>query len=151
MFAKPYFCSMNYVVAIDFGLKRCGIAISDSNKIIASPKETIDSSTLLEYLNKLFVTNPFDTIVLGFPKKLNGEDTHITQNVLALKDVLCKQFSKSKTILFDERFTSKIAYHAIRDAGLKKKQRKEKGLVDKISASILLQDFLNTKDSNHAF
>ena len=138
---------MSYAIGIDFGLKRCGIAISDVNKIIATPLDTVNSTQLIEYLEQLFCSKNIETIVLGFPKKLNGQDAHITTNVLELKQVLNEKFVHIKTVLIDERFTSKMAMRTIQKAGLKKKQRQDKALVDKISASIILQDFLNIEST----
>jgi len=133
---------MKKVVALDFGLKRTGIAISDESKLFAFGLETIDSQNIMEFLKGLFKKEQVSTIVLGLPKRLNNDDAHITQNVLLLKEALEKQFPMQKIELLDERFTSKMASSAMHQAGATKKQKKEKGLVDKVSATIILQDYL---------
>ncbi|MBM3429471.1 MAG: Holliday junction resolvase RuvX [Bacteroidetes bacterium] len=137
---------MPEIIGIDFGLKRTGIAISDTNQIIASPLTTVDSSNLMEFLSALIQKHGITEIVLGFPSKLNGGESHITHFVLLLKEALEKNFITAKVFLQDERFTSKIAAQTISKIGTNK-QKKDKGLVDQISATVILQDFLNGKKS----
>jgi putative holliday junction resolvase len=133
---------MGKIVAIDFGLKRTGIAITDASNIIASPLTTVDSVNLMSYLIALVEKEKVATIVIGDPKRLNNEATHITENVYLLKEVLEKQFPLLKIVLVDERFTSKMAFQSMLDNGMKKKQRQEKGMIDQISAAIILQSYL---------
>lgn len=133
---------MGKYLAIDFGLKRTGLAITDEMNIIASGLDTVDSVKLMDYLIALVPKEKVSRMVLGEPKRLNGEDAHITQNVYLLKEALEKQFPNIEVILIDERFTSKMAFQAMIDGGLKKKQRQQKGLIDKISATIILQSYL---------
>lgn len=136
---------MGRIVALDFGLKRTGIAMTDELQIIASPLTTVDSAELMVFLKDLLLKNTVDTIVLGEPKRLNNEDTHITQNVYLLKEALEKEFPLQKIELVDERFTSKMAMQSMIDGGLKKKQRQEKGALDSISATIILQSYMNQR------
>jgi putative Holliday junction resolvase len=133
---------MGKIVAIDFGLKRTGIAITDASNIIASPLTTVDSVNLMSYLIALVEKEKVVTIVIGDPKRLNNKATHITENVYLLKEVLEKQFSSLKIVMVDERFTSKMAFQSMLDNGMKKKQRQEKGMIDQISAAIILQSYL---------
>ena len=133
---------MPKIVAIDFGLKRTGLAITDDHNIIASPLTTVDSSTLLEYLTELISRESIVTFVLGFPTRLDGSDTHITENVRLLKEALEKQFPQIQVMLQDERFRSSRAMETIHLAG-KKKQMKQKSLVDKLAATLILQDYLD--------
>jgi putative Holliday junction resolvase len=133
---------MGKIVAIDFGLKRTGIAITDASNIIASPLTTVDSVNLMSYLIALVEKEKVVTIVIGDPKRLNNEATHITENVYLLKEALEKQFSSLKIVMVDERFTSKMAFQSMLDNGMKKKQRQEKGMIDQISAAIILQSYL---------
>ncbi len=133
---------MGKIVAIDFGLKRTGVAITDASNIIASPLTTVDSVKLMGYLITLVEKEKVATIVIGDPKRLNNEATHITENVYLLKEVLEKQFPSLKIVLVDERFTSKMAFQSMLDNGMKKKQRQEKGMIDQISAAIILQSYL---------
>ena len=136
---------MGRIVALDFGLKRTGIAMTDELQIIASPLTTVDSAELMVFLKDLILKNQVDTIVLGEPKRLNNQDTHITQNVYLLKEALEKEFPFQKIELVDERFTSKMAMQSMIDGGLKKKQRQEKGVLDSVSATIILQSYMNQR------
>jgi putative Holliday junction resolvase len=131
-------------IAIDFGLKRTGLAITDSSNIIASPLTTIDSAILIDYVKKLTSQENIDTIILGEPKRLNNEDTHISENVRLLFQVLQSSFPDISVILIDERFTSKMAAQSMHVMGMKKKQLKDKRLVDQISATLILQSYLNS-------
>lgn len=133
---------MNRILAIDFGLKRTGIAITDEANIIASPLTTVDSKDLMTFLKETVVKSKVGTIVLGEPKRLNNEDSHITENVRLLKTALEKEFQAQKIVLMDERFTSKMAFQSMIDSGMKKKQRQEKGTVDMISAALILQSYM---------
>tara|TARA_R110002072_G_scaffold192412_3_gene349417 strand:- start:11546 stop:11956 length:411 start_codon:yes stop_codon:yes gene_type:complete len=136
---------MSKIIALDFGLKRTGLAISDDSQLFAFGLDTIDSQNLMIVLKELFTKENVSTIVLGLPKRLNNENTHITQNVLLLKEALEKEFILKKVELLDERFTSKMASSAMHKAGATKKQKMQKGLVDKVSATIILQDWLGRK------
>jgi putative Holliday junction resolvase len=136
---------MGRIVAIDFGLKRTGLAMTDEMNIIASPLTTVESKNLMSFLKTLTEKNKIDTLVLGEPKRLNNEDTHITENVRLLKTALEKEFPALKIVLMDERFTSKMAFQSMIDSGMKKKQRQEKGTIDMISAAIILQSYLEKR------
>jgi putative Holliday junction resolvase len=136
---------MGKILAIDFGLKRTGIAITDENKIIASGLTTVDSKELMNFLIQLCTKEIIETIVLGEPKRLNNEPSHITSNVHLLKEALEKQFTLIPIVLIDERFTSKMAFQSMIDNGMSKKQRKNKGLIDEISATIILQSYMQTR------
>ncbi len=138
---------MGRKIALDFGLKRTGIAITDELNIIASGLTTVDSRELMDFLKKLIPEKKVDTIVLGLPKRLNNEDSHITQNVYLLKEALEKQFPLVSVVLLDERFTSKMAFQSMIDGGLSKKQRQNKALIDEISATILLQNYMSSSQS----
>lgn len=135
---------MSKATGIDFGLKRTGISISDELGIIATPLTTVPSKELMEFLKNLLSKEDIDAIVLGYPLGLNGTDTDITENVRLLKGALEKEFPLVSVSLFDERMTSKIAQQTLVKTS-KKKKRQEKGLIDQISATIILQDYLNSK------
>lgn len=134
---------MSKVIGIDFGLRRTGIAITDDLCIVASPLEVVDSSKLMTYLKELIFRERISTIVLGYPTRLDGSDSHITENVRMLKTELEKQFPSSQVIFQDERYTSTESKRIVYTMG-KKKQQKDKGLIDKISAAIILKDYLET-------
>jgi len=134
---------MGRILAIDFGLKRTGLAITDEMNIIASGLTTVNSRELMSFLEKTISEKNVDTLVLGEPKRLNNEDSSITQNVRLLKEALENNFPTLKIVLMDERFTSKMAFQTMIDSGLSKKQRQNKALIDEISATIILQSYLN--------
>lgn len=129
-------------IGVDFGLKRTGLSITDSSNIIASPLTTVDSIHLMDFLKQLVEKEQIDTIVLGEPKRLNNEATHITENVKLLQQALMKSFPEIEIVLLDERYTSKLAMQSIHSMGLKKNKREDKGLVDQISATLILQSYL---------
>lgn len=131
------------VLAIDFGLKRTGLALSDDSKTFAFGLKTVESKSLMQELKQLVVKEKIDTIVIGEPKRLDTSDSHITENVRLLKEALEKEFITVKVHLIDERFTSKMASFAISQSGLKKSDRQNKALIDEVSATIILQDFLH--------
>lgn len=134
---------MPKIVAIDFGLKRTGLAISDESKMFAFGLETVSSDQLMPRLKEIVPEELVDTLVLGLPKRMNNEDAHITQNVYLLQEALIKEFPELSVELVDERFTSKMAAAAMHTAGASRKQKREKGLIDKVSATIILQSFLD--------
>ena len=136
---------MSKILAIDFGLKRTGLALSDESQIFAFGLKTIESKILMEELKTLVLKEKIVEIVIGEPKRLDTSDSHITQNVRLLKEALQKEFPHVKVVLLDERFTSKMASAVIAQSGLKKKNREQKGLIDTVSAAIILQDYLQTR------
>ncbi|MCH7411132.1 Holliday junction resolvase RuvX [Belliella sp. DSM 111904] len=134
---------MGRIIAIDLGTKRTGLAVTDVLKITANPLETIETSNLASYLSTYFSKEEVDTIVLGYPKSLDGTPNEMTPRVISLKDRLGKLFPEKKLVLVDERYTSKMAMQSMIAMGSKKKDRKEKaGNLDKISAAIILQTYL---------
>lgn len=134
---------MPRVLAIDLGTKRTGLAVTDPLKILANPLETIETSQLLTYLKSYCAKEDVETLVLGLPIRLNGQDNEMTPRVMKLKEELEKVFPEKKIALVDERFTSKMAMQSMIAMGSKKKDRKEKaGNLDKVSAAIILQSYL---------
>jgi putative holliday junction resolvase len=134
---------MPRVLAIDLGTKRTGLAVTDPLKITANPLETIDTSQLMAYLKTYFAKEEVEVLVLGHPIRLNGQDNEMTPKVMKLKEDLERDFPQKKVVLIDERFTSKIAMQSMIAMGSKKKDRKEKaGNLDKVSAAIILQSYL---------
>ena len=134
---------MGKVLAIDFGLRRTGLAITDTSNTFAFGLTTVESPNLMQYIKDLRKKEEIATIVIGLPKGLNNEETNITRNVHALKAAFEKQFIDVTVVLIDERFTSKMASQSMHAAGATKKQKKQKALVDKVSATIILQSYLN--------
>jgi putative Holliday junction resolvase len=133
---------MSKILAIDFGLKRTGLALSDDRKVFAFGLKTVESKQLMSELILLVEKEKITEIVIGEPKRLDMSDSHITQNVHLLKAAVEKQFPLIKLALLDERFTSKMASAVIGQSGLKKKDKQQKALIDEVSATIILQDYL---------
>jgi putative Holliday junction resolvase len=134
---------MGRILAIDLGTKRTGIAVTDALKIVANPLETVETSKLITFLQNYFQKEDVETIVLGYPKNLDGNPNEMTPRVISLKDRLSKIFPDKKLVMIDERFTSKMAMQSMIAMGSKKKDRKEKtGNLDKVSAAIILQSYL---------
>jgi len=134
---------MSRILAIDLGTKRTGIAVTDTLKMLANPLETVETSKLFAFLNTYFAKEVVDTIVLGYPKRLDGTPNEMTPRVVSLQDRLSKTYPDKKLVLIDERYTSKMAMQSMIAMGSKKKDRKEKaGNLDKVSAAIILQSYL---------
>ena len=136
---------MGRILAIDYGLKRTGLAVTDPLRIIATALETVETRNLISYLQSYFQKEPVDQLVVGMPKKLDNTNTDMTIPVQQLVTLLEKQFPNHKVNLVDERFTSSIAKQAMVSGGMKKKDRRIKGNVDKISATLILQTYLETR------
>lgn len=136
---------MARILAIDYGGKRTGIAVTDPLCIIASPLTTVPSGKLMEFLNEYFRKEDVQEVVFGFPTKLDGSDTNATQLVRAATNRFKKLFPDKPLFLHDERFTSKMALEAMISGGSKKKDRRDKGNIDKVSATIILQSYLASK------
>jgi putative Holliday junction resolvase len=134
---------MPRILAIDLGTKRTGLAVTDSLKMLANPLETIETGKLIEYIKNYCSKEDVDTLVLGYPTRLDGSDNEMTPRVISMKNRLGKEFPSKKIELIDERFTSKMAMQSMIAMGSKKKDRKEKaGNLDKVSAAIILQSYL---------
>jgi putative Holliday junction resolvase len=135
---------MSRILAIDYGLKRTGLAVTDPLKIIATPLTTVETKDLIAYLKAYVAKENVERLVLGFPRRLNNEDTEMTPHVRTLENTLRTLFPNLPVSLVDERFTSSIALRAMIEGGMKKKDRRVKGNVDKISAVLILQSWLES-------
>ncbi len=136
---------MARIVGIDYGLKRCGIAVTDEFQLIASALTTIETPKLFEFLKTYFEKEKVEKVVVGDPKDLRGNDTHGTAPVKNFVYQFQKKFPTMELILVDERFTSKMASQAILMSGVKKTERQNKGLIDQVSATIILQYYMGMK------
>jgi putative Holliday junction resolvase len=136
---------MSRILAIDYGIKRTGIAVTDELQIIASGLTTIPSDTALSFLTTYFSKENVSKVLIGEPKQMNGEPSESAKIIEKFVAAFKTAFPEMKIDRVDERFTSKIAFQTMIDSGLKKKQRQNKGLVDEIAATILLQDYLTRK------
>ena len=135
---------MGRIVAIDYGKKRTGLAVSDPLKIIAGGLDTIDSHRVADYLRTYAENNAVELFVLGEPRQMNYEPSENAARVKIFREKLQKAIPHIPVIMIDERFTSVLAHQAMRDGGLKKKQRQNKALADELSAVILLQTYLES-------
>lgn len=136
---------MGRLLAIDYGTKRTGIAITDELKLIASGLTTVNTKELLKFLKKYFTSENVDVVLIGEPRQRDGTQSLIEVEIKKFVIILSEAFPKLKIVRVDERFTSKIALQTMIDSGLKKKQRQNKELIDEISATIILQDYLYKK------
>lgn len=137
---------MARILAIDYGTKRVGIAATDELQIIASGLTTVHSSEVIDFLKKYCEKESVECIVVGEPKSLSNESTDSTESIENFVKHLKKIFSTIKIDRIDERFTSVLAAKAILASGVKKSKRREKGLIDEVSATIILQDYMERKD-----
>ncbi|MBT4217381.1 MAG: Holliday junction resolvase RuvX [Flavobacteriales bacterium] len=136
---------MAKAVGIDYGTKRIGISISDSSQIIATSLCAIENKNIFSFLKELLEKEEVDTIVIGEAKNLDTTETDSSKQIYQFVEKLKNQFPKILIKTIDERFTSKIAFQSIIDSGVKKRKRKNKSLIDKVSATIILQDYLTYK------
>ena len=132
-------------MAIDYGTKRVGIAVTDTLQIIASPLDTVHASEVVGFIEKYCGTEDVATIVIGEPKKLNNESSDIEQHIKGFIRNLQKCLPMIEIQRVDERFTSKIAFQSMIDSGLSKKKRSQKEIVDQVSATLILQSYLEKK------
>lgn len=136
---------MNRTIGIDYGSARVGVAVSDPLGIFASPLETVPSAKIIDYLQSYAVSETVERFVVGWPLNLNGEPAQAAADVEAFLKRLRKAFPQVPVELEDERFTSVLAHRAMIDGGMKKSDRRNKASVDKISAAIILQSYLDKK------
>ncbi|MFK7921669.1 MAG: Holliday junction resolvase RuvX [Bacteroidia bacterium] len=133
---------MPRIISIDYGAKRTGLAWTDPMQIIATGVGSFDTAILDAKLKELIEKETIEAIVLGYPTRMDGSDSHVTEQVRELKVKLEKTYPEIKLHLVDERFSSQIAKQTMLDGGLKKKKRRDKHLVNEISAVVILQDFM---------
>lgn len=138
---------MGRILAIDYGRKRAGIAVTDPLRIIATPLETVPSVGLEKYLSEYFSVENVDIIVVGYPLQMNNKPSDAVKYIDPFINRIRKLFPEKKIFLADERFTSVIGQKTLIEGGAKKKKRKDKSLVDKISASLILQSFMESSAS----
>ena len=133
---------MARIIAIDYGLKRTGLAVTDPLQIIATGLSTIESPKLINFLKDYFKKEEVEMMIIGEPKNWDDSDTHATPLVKKIVERLKKEFPQIPITLVDERYTSRMASRAMIEMGMKKKQRQNKALVDEIAATIMLQEYL---------
>ena len=129
-------------IGIDYGLKRTGVSISDYNKVISFPLDTIDTSTLIIFLEDLIPNENIEKVIIGKPLNLNNQLHELENDILRFIELLQSIFPKIIIERVDERYTSKISSFIIRQSGVNKKSRMNKSIIDKISASLILESYL---------
>jgi putative Holliday junction resolvase len=147
---KPTFAAkfrmMGRIMGIDYGTKRTGLAVTDPDRIIASPLETVPTHELMHYIADYISGEKVDMIVVGYPRKMDHTDSESLKQIRFFVAAFKKRFSGIRVEWMDERFTSKMAKDALVSAGMKKSERKVKAHVDKVSAALILQSFLERKN-----
>jgi putative Holliday junction resolvase len=134
---------MDRIVGIDYGRKRVGVAVSDPLRIFASALETVPSAKIIEYLKKYAEAETIERFVVGYPMNLDNKPSEAAAYVDAFLHLLKKHFPAVPVTLEDERFTSVLAHRAMIDGGVKKMDRRDKAAVDKVSAALILQTYLD--------
>lgn len=136
---------MGRIVAIDYGQKRTGIAVTDPLKLIASGLTTVNTPSLIDFLRQYHESECIDLIVIGEPKQMNNTPSESEVYISSFLKTLENEFPNIPMERIDERFTSKIAFRTMIDSGIPKKKRQNKDLIDEISATLILQSYLNQK------
>ena len=136
---------MNRIIGIDYGRKRTGLAVSDPLGIFASPLDTVQSAKIIEYLKSYAGREGISLFVVGYPMNLNNTPAEAARYVNEFLKQLRRSFPDTPVELEDERFTSVLAHRAMKDGGMRKMDRRDKAVVDKISAAIILQSYLDRK------
>lgn len=138
---------MGRILAIDYGRRRTGIAVTDPLRILAQPLETVPTHQLLDWLGNYFQHEEVDMVIIGQPKQMNNEASDTMADINIFLRHFATRFPDRQTCLFDERFTSVLAHRAMIDGGMKKEQRQDKSVVDKIAASYILESYLQSLQS----
>lgn len=136
---------MNRILAIDYGKKRTGIAVTDILQIIANGLTTVPTTELMDFLLQYVQKEAVERIIVGHPKQMNNEDSENMKRIVPFVNQLKKRLPQIPIEMVDERFTSVLAHQTMLDGGLKKKARQDKALVDEISATIILQSYLESR------
>lgn len=138
---------MGRLMAIDYGKKRVGIAVTDPAQIIANGLDTVPAHEIIAYLASYFSREAVDLVVVGYPRQMNNQPSEAVRYVKEFIHKFEKSFPEKKYFLMDERFTSRMAFQSMIDGGIKKKKRQDKGLIDKISATIILQSYMEMRSN----
>jgi putative Holliday junction resolvase len=134
---------VNRIVGIDYGKKRVGLAITDPLHLFATALDTVEAQKVIDYLKQYVEKEPVERFVVGYPKNLNNTPSEAAKYVDLFLQQLRKHFPSIPVTLADERFTSKLAFQAMIDGGVKKMDRRNKGTIDKVSATLILQGYLD--------
>lgn len=134
---------MGRILAIDYGRRRTGLAVTDALRITANPLTTVETKELLPWLRSYFAKERVDVVVIGHPMQMNGEDSESMNYIRPFMGIFRKEFPEMKLVEYDERFTSVLAHRAMIDGGMRRKQRQDKAVVDKIAACIILEGYMD--------
>lgn len=135
---------MGRILAIDYGRRRTGLAVTDILRITANPLATVETRELMDFLRAYIYKESVDLVVIGHPTQMNGQESESMNYIRPFMGNFRKAFPDIQLVMYDERFTSVLAHRAMIDGGMKKKQRQDKAVVDKIAATIILEDYLQT-------
>ena len=139
---------MARIIAIDYGAKRTGIAVTDPLGIIAQPLETVATHTLMDFLRGYIARESVERIIVGLPKQMDGSNSENFQRIEPFVNRLRKELPSIPVEYYDERFTSVLAHRAMIDGGVGKMARRDKAMVDRISAAIILQGYMDSKKTD---
>ncbi len=140
---------MGRILAIDYGTRRTGLAVTDPLRIIANALDTVETKQLEKYLADYFAKNEVDIIVLGKPSQMNGAPSETMRYIEPLAGRLRHAYPDKRVVMYDERFTSVMAHRTMLESGIGKMARRDKALVDRISATIILQSYMESADYNN--
>jgi putative Holliday junction resolvase len=146
---NSYLCGekkMGRIIAIDWGTKRTGVAVTDPLRIVANGLETVPTHEFWAWLAQYLASTDVDMVVVGRPTRLDGSPSETLAAIESLVDKLRAAYPDKRVVMYDERFTSRLAQQAIRDGGVPKMARRDKALVDRVSATIILQSYLDSRD-----
>jgi len=136
---------MGRLLSIDYGRKRCGVAVTDVMRIVATGLATVPTASLVDFIKDYVGREPVDTIVVGLPRTMSGEPSESMRYIIPGINRLRKTLPDMEIVFFDERFTSALAHRGMIDSGMKKMQRRDKAAVDEMAATIILNDYLQSK------
>lgn len=135
---------MGRILAIDYGRRRTGLAVTDKLRLTANPLLTIPTDHLPQWLEQYLAVGEVDMVVIGLPTQLNGQPSESMQYIIPFMDYFKRQFPTIPLMSFDERFTSTLAHKAMVAGGMSRKQRQDKAVVDRLAACIILEDYLSS-------
>ncbi|MDE6264875.1 MAG: Holliday junction resolvase RuvX [Paramuribaculum sp.] len=141
---------MARLLAIDYGRRRCGIAVTDPMRIVATGLPTVSTSQLIQFVKQYVTVEDVDAIIVGHPKDMHGNDSESMNYIRPGIDRLRKELPAMEIIFWDERFTSVLAHKGMIDSGMKKMQRRQKGIADEMAAVIILNSYLESRKYNES-
>ncbi len=136
---------MGRLMGIDMGRKRCGIAVTDSLRIVATGLATVSTAFLTDFIKDYLLSEQVDTFIIGLPRTLSGQESESMRFIRPAIARLRSAFPQIPVVMFDERFTSAIAHRAMLDSGMSRSRRRDKAIVDTMAATIILNDYLQSK------